>query len=294
MIVGDSNFSLKKAFYVAEGEFIKWIFNPKLLLFAMMFLFIYDYVVKEMVKAAAEMNTKLMVLEPFIAICNSSLLLLVMPSVYLSLMGDFPKVDGNSMYYIQRVGKQNWLMGQLIFSVMTSVTFVFAMVGCSCLSILGKSYGLNIWSDVVTKYVTFHPEKSQSLVANFITGRLYNNLKPVEAFWLSVGFMILYMILIALFLMLWFTIGKRTAGIAVTGAVICIGSAFAETQSSLKWFFPVSHTLSWMHYDSVYNLQYFDVRLSFFYFLILIVLIYGISGFLMERYDFTKISDMEE
>ena len=46
MIVGDSNFSLKKAFYVAEGEFIKWIFNPKLLLFAMMFLFIYDYVVK--------------------------------------------------------------------------------------------------------------------------------------------------------------------------------------------------------------------------------------------------------
>lgn len=140
--MGDSNFSLKKAFYVAEGEFIKWIFNPKLLLFAMMFLFIYDYVVKEMVKAAAEMNTKLMVLEPFIAICNSSLLLLVMPSVYLSLMGDFPKVDGNSMYYIQRVGKQNWLMGQLIFSVMTSVTFVFAMVGCSCLSILGKSYGL--------------------------------------------------------------------------------------------------------------------------------------------------------
>lgn len=292
--MGDSNFSIKKSFYVAEAEFIKWICNPKLLMFAMMFLFIYDYVIKEMVKVAVEMNTKLMVLEPFIAICNSSLLLLVMPSVYLSLMGDFPEVDANSMYYIQRVGKQNWMMGQFFFSVMTAVTFVFTMVGCSCLSIIGRSYGFNTWSDVVTKYVTFHPDKSQSLVANFITGRLYNNLKPIEAFWLSVGFMILYMILIAMLLMLWFTIGKRTAGIAVTCAVICIGSALAETGSDLKWIFPVSHTLSWMHYDSIYNFQYFDVRLSFLYFLILIVMIYVISGLFMERYDFSKISDMEE
>ncbi|MGN0375190.1 MAG: hypothetical protein ACI4EN_06775, partial [Butyrivibrio sp.] len=285
---------VKKSFNLAKTEYVKWICNPKMLMFAVMIIFIYDYIIKEMLKAASNMNTGLMILEPFIAICNSTLLLLIMPAVYMALMGDFPKVDGNSMYYIQRVGKQNWMFGQFIFSVMASVTFVVSTVLCSSVCVLGNCFTYNKWSEVATKFVKYNPEQSQSLLAILFTGRLYNNLSPVEAFALSAGLMTLYLILISMLLLMGFTIGKRTAGIAVTGMVICAGSALVEVGSSFKWVFPASHTLPWVHYNLIYNKQYFDIRLSFIYFVVFIIILYLVSSRLIERYDFSKISEMEE
>ncbi len=289
-----SAFSLKKCFHIAKGEYVKWICNPKLTLFAIMFLYIYDAMITKMVQAANDLNTELMVLEPFIAICNSSLLLLVLPSVYIGLMGDFPRLDGNSMFYLQRCGKQNWMIGQLLFSVFASFTYLFLVFLASAGSIFFRCTYENRWSDVTTKYVKYFPEQSESMVAKLIDGRLYNNLKPVSACLLSFALMLLFLVLISMMLMSGFVIGKHAAGIAVTAALVCIGTAIVQFRSSFYWLFPTAHVLLWTHFDEIYKYQVFPIACSFLCLLVLIVLFYLISFLRIDRYDFSKIADMED
>lgn len=289
-----SLFSFAKCRNIACTEYAKWIFNPRLIIFGVMIVFIYDMVIRIMLQAADKMGTKLMITEPFVAVSNSVLLLLIMPAVFLGLMGDFPKTDGNSMFYIQRTGKVNWLTGQLIFSVMVSATFTFMVTLFSCLCIMGNCMYTNRWSDVTTKYVKTFPNENESMVVKLITGRLYNNIKPYQALFISFGMMVLYMVLISMMLLTGFAVGKRTAGIAVTSMILCIGSACVEFGGKIKWFFPVSHVLPWLHYDMVYKKQIFKMKYSVAYMVFMIVVLYLLDLLLIDRYDFSKITDMEE
>lgn len=48
-----------------------------------------------------------MVLESFIAMTNSKFLVMIIPAVFMLLISDFPKTDGNTMFYILKtVGVQ--------------------------------------------------------------------------------------------------------------------------------------------------------------------------------------------
>lgn len=285
--------SLKKCINIAASEYVKWICHPKMTLILIMFVFLYDMVIKKMLDAADAINTSLSVWEPFIAICNSSVLLLIMPSVYIALMGDFPKVDGNAMFYIQRVGKQIWILGQLLFSVMSAMTYtLIVFIGTAACNIFGAAYA-NSWSDVTTRYVKFFPNESQSMLANFITGRLYNNMKPIKAFLISFTLMTLYMVLICVMLMTGFIVEKRSIGIGITAAVVCIGSACAQFNTSFKWVFPTAHVLSWLHYDEIYRFQKFKIQYSYLYLIFGILVLYIVDTIFIQKLDFSKISDME-
>ena len=188
---------------IAKNEYIKWIRNPKMIILFVMLIFAYDYVILELTTAADKMGEKLQVLEGFIGISNSQLLLMIIPIVFVGLMGDFPRVDGNAMFYIHRVGKGNWLMGQMVFAAMASTTYLIAILGFSSLTLLGRCYVGNVWSEITTKYYLFAPNEYAGIVANLTTGRLYNNLLPIQATLHICGLMFLFLLLfLCLFLFL--------------------------------------------------------------------------------------------
>ena len=283
------NHSFRQCINVAKTEYVKWICNPKMMIFLVMMVFIYDMVIKKMVQAAGELHTEIMVLEPFVAVSNSAVLLFIIPGVYLSFMGDFPQIDGNTMFYIQRTGKRNWLFGQFLFSVMASVTFVCATLLGTCVCVVLRCSFQNRWSLVATQYVKYYPERSDSMIANFITGRMYNNLKPVEATLLSVFMMTLYMVLISMMLLTGFAIGKRTINIGVIGIIICLGSAYALSESSARWIYPTAHTLMWLHFDLIYQRQVFPVIYSVGYMVVLIIFLLAVDYLFLDSYDFSKV-----
>lgn len=125
-----------KIFRVAKNEYLKWITNPKMIIILVMLIFIYDYVIKEFVSAAGKMGVKLQALEGFIGTSNSRLLLMIIPIVFIGIMGDFPRVDHNAMFYIFRVGKINWFTGQVLFSVMASLTYIAVIAGFNIITVL--------------------------------------------------------------------------------------------------------------------------------------------------------------
>ena len=282
------------AFCVAKTEYVKWIRNPKMIILLVMLIFAYDYVVLELIEASDKMGEKLQVFEGFIGIANSQLLLMILPIVFVGLMGDFPRVDGNAMFYIHRVGKGNWLLGQVLFAVMAAGTYLLALVGFSCVTLLGRCYTGNLWSEVTTKYYIFAPNDTMSLVSNLTTGRLYNNLPPWNATLHICGLMFLFLLLISMFLLVGFVCKMRMGGIILTVGLLCLGNVLAYMENNLRWLFPTAHAIMEIHFDEIYKKPIMDMRFSYVYYLMVIVVCVMISYVAIDHYDFSRIQEMEE
>ena len=286
----DSN----KIFRVAKNEYIKWITNPKMIIALVMFVFAYDYVIKELSEASDKMGEKLQIFEGFIAISNSQLLIMIIPIVFIGLMGEFPRVDGNSMFFISRVGKVNWLLGQMMFAIMASVTYLGSLLLFSMLASVGRSYLANNWSEVTTKYYIFAPNDFKSKVAMLTTGRLYNNLTPVQSVLNIFGLMLLLMLLIAMGLLVSFVLKNKITGVIATTGLICIGNVLAYMENGVRWFFPTSHAVLEIHFDEIYRKPIMGMEWSYLYYLVLIMILFVISFVVIDRYDFSKIQELEE
>ena len=279
---------------VAKTEYVKWIRNPKMIILLVMLIFAYDYVILELIEAADKMGEKLQVLEGFIGISNSQLLLMILPIVFVGLMGDFPRVDGNAMFYIHRVGKGNWLFGQVLFAAMAAGTYLLALFGFSCLMLFGRCYAGNLWSEITTKYYLFAPNDYMSTVANLTTGRLYNNLPPWNAALHICGLMFLFLLFISMLLLVGFVCKLRIGGIIVSVGLLCLGNVLAYMENGIRWIFPTAHAIMEIHFDEIYKKPIMDMRFSYIYFLILILVCVMISYIAIDHYDFSRIQEMEE
>ena len=81
-----STFSFKKSFKFASSEYVHWITNPKLIILSMMIVFIYEFDIRPLVDAAELMNVKLSILEPFVTIGSSGVIMMILPIMYLVIM----------------------------------------------------------------------------------------------------------------------------------------------------------------------------------------------------------------
>lgn len=283
-----------KVFRVAKTEYVKWIRNPKMIILLVMLIFAYDYVILELTTAADKMGEQLQIFEGFIGISNSQLLLMIIPIVFVGLMGDFPRVDGNAMFYIYRIGKSNWILGQMVFAMMAAGTYLLALIGFSCLTLWGRCYAENRWSEITTKYYLFAPNDYMSTVANLTTGRLYNNLPPWNAVLHICGLMFLFLLLISMMLLTGFVCKMRVGAIILTVGLLCLGNVLAYMENNIRWFFPTVHAILEIHFDEIYKKPIMDLCVSYIYYLVCIIAGVLISYMTIERYDFSRIQEMEE
>jgi len=281
-------------FRVAKTEYVKWIRNPKMIILLVMLIFAYDYVILELIEAADKMGEKLQVFEGFIGISNSQLLLMILPIVFVGLMGDFPRVDGNAMFYIHRVGKGNWLLGQVVFAAMAAGTYLASLIGFSCFMLFSRCYTGNLWSEITTKYYLFAPNDTMSMVANLTTGRLYNNLPPCNAVLHICGLMFLFLLLISMLLLTGFVCKMRIGGIVLTVGLLCLGNVLAYMENNIRWLFPTAHAILEIHFDEIYKKPIMDMRFSYIYYLVLILVCVMVSYIAIDHYDFSRIQEMEE
>jgi len=219
---------------------------------------------------------------------------MIIPIVFVGLMGDFPRVDGNALFYIHRVGKTNWLMGQILFAVMASATYLLALLGFSVVTFAGRCFVTNIWSEVTTKYYIFAPNDYASRVANLTTGRLYNNLPPVSAALHIWGLMFLFLVLISMMLLVGFVCKARVGGIIATTGILCLGNVLAYMENNIRWLFPTAHAILEIHFDEIYKTPIMDIRLSYIYYIVLIIVLFVAAYLSIDNYDFSKIQELEE
>ena len=170
---------------VFRREYIEWITNPRMLMCVVLVVMVREIVLLPMRNLSMGMGQPINAMEPVIAVANSGVLLLLMPLVYLVIMADFPRVSGNTYFYLTRTGRINWIMGQIVFQIVSLLTYLLFVIISTLVQTVSFSFLINGWSLVVTE-----SDKSSAMY-DLIPMNLYNQMSPYEAF--AISYLLLFM-----------------------------------------------------------------------------------------------------
>jgi hypothetical protein len=249
-------------------------------------IFIWNFAVSPLVKLSVEMNSPLNIVEPFIAVINSKALSLIIPSVFLVLISDYPRIDRNSLFMLQRVNKNEWVIGQVIFFIFADITYLlFTFLSC-ILPLQTKAFFINGWSLVVTKYAFLFPDKASSFAATLITKELYNQMPPFESVMSSFLLAFMYLLFISMLLLLFYVVNIKKLGIVASVSIIAVGSALCIIKATGMWVFPAAHTMLYLHFTQYFKEPVLSIRTSFLYFAGLLIIIFILCLIFIKFTDF--------
>lgn len=284
--------SIKTSVKCAKTDFIKWAFNSRMIILAVLAVFIYVCAAQPLTENSALMGKPPNVIEPYIAALNSGVLLLIIPLGFLAISSDFPKIDGSAMFGLVRTGRLNWFFGQLINLVMMSAAYLAFIFAASALPAAYCGYFGADWSEVTLYFGLEFPEQSQNFGALLLPKNLFNHLSLGNAALQSTLFVFLYLILLGMIMMCFTVFGKKTAGVIVCGGLIAVGSALCSIRSSLMWVLPMANSVVWLHYTEFRREPFYPIWCSGVYFGALIVPLTLMSLIRLKKFD-CSASDTE-
>ena len=283
--------SLSKMWSVARCEYIKWITNPRNIIVIVLLIFIKTLFIDTLAQRADRYGSPMNVLEPFIAVGNSWVAVLLLPSVFLVLMSDFPKFDGNSLFVICRSGKQNWLYGQALFALMAVASYIAVVF----LAVVGMSVGNTVfnssWSEVTRFYAAKFPDEMNTFATLLLPENLYNQLDPICTMVHTLVLIVLYLFLLSLVLLICRISSGKMTGIFICTAVIALGVATCALGNDLMWLFPMSNSIIWMHYTEIIREPIKPIWYSYLYFVIADILLVTACTLRIKRLSVSLLSE---
>lgn len=285
------NKSIKCVFEVAKCEYIKWITNPRIIIVPILLIFMRILAVEPLIERAEKFGDALDRMEPFVAIGNSGMLVMLIPCVFLVLISDYPKVTGNTLYFLQRTGRFNWFIGQVIFLIMAILTYLCVVFVGSLLMTNGKFMGE--WSEVTTKYNAYFPEETGSFSSKLLPSNLYNQIPLQLAVVQTLIMLCAYLFLICMIVYLFKLKHIQTMGLLVAIFVIAAGVVTCSLKTDIMWKFPMANTIIWLHYDTILDTSQNPVWFSVIYFLVSNSVLLGLNFFLIHKMEFVNIEQVE-
>lgn len=281
--------NIKVSLKCAKTDFIKWALNSRMIILAVLVVFIYICAVQPLKENAALMGKPLNVIEPYIAALNSGSLLLIIPLGFLAISSDFPKIDGSAMFGLVRTGRVNWFCGQLLSLVMMSTAYLAFIFTASTIPTAFVSVWDTNWSDVAMRFSVEFPEEAQNFGALLLPKNLFNHLSLTGAALQSTLFVFIYIILLGMIMMCFTILGKKTLGVIVCGGLISVGSALCSIRASLMWALPMANSVVWLHYTEFRRAPFYPIWCSVVYFAVLFVLLIVLSLLRLKKFDCSAI-----
>lgn len=264
-ISGSHRHSGKIALHISSLEFNKWFRSSRLIILAVIAVFIQVQIVNPLSQCVELMGEPVSIPEGFLALSNSGLILLILPLLFLVLIADFPQKDGAHLFCQIRCSKKSWVTGQILFAAKSSLFLLVFLFAITC--ILMSKCGSWQWdySHAVTHFAATYPDQSSSYIVQLVPGNLYQQISFGMALLHSACLMYLHFMMIALIILLCFLCHKKLTGILINAALIILGTITCEVKMNTMWLFPLSHTISWVHYQEYLNEMLFPMWGSYLY-----------------------------
>lgn len=278
--------NLRKIWGVARTEFVGWVTNPRVIILGVLLIFIRTLAIDPLTARAERFGDTMIVFEPFIAVGNSGALTLFIPLVFLVLFSDYPKLGGNSLFYISRTGKTAWLCGQILFLIMAVTAFLGAIFAASML-FSGGHFGTE-WSEAVRKYAARFPEEAYNFDSQLLPSNLYNQIPMMTALWQTSVLLAENLLVYALIIYLLKMMFSSSVGLAGALIVMALGTATTSLYSPIKWAFPTANAIIWLHYEEILRAEIYPMWASFAYFAVLLAALIGGNFIALKRLKFTE------
>ena len=286
------NFSLKQAFSCEVTEFVKWVCDARMVIVAVLLIFINNFAVSPLTNNAELMGEPLNILEPFIAVANSEILILIIPIVFLTLIADYPKVDTNTVFYIVRIGRANWFVGQVLKLVFMIVSYLAVIFLGTVLPMLSKGFWYNGWSNVATGFVKMFPDRRGDFGVALLPENLYNQLSVFEAAVKSYLLVAAYLMIIGLILLVFSLFKRKTLGFIICGGMISLGMAFSAIRTNLMWTMPMANSITWLHYTKYFKKPIMPMSFSVIYLLVLIAVLLVFGGIAISKFNYDNVTEV--
>ena len=285
-------FNLRQCFACAKTEYIKWICDARMVILGVLLIFIYNFAIQPLLQNAEKMNEPLNMLEPFIAVANSGAVLMIIPLVFMTLIADFPKIDNNTVFYIMRIGRKNWLTGQIIKLVMMAASYLAVIFVGSVVPMITRGFWYNGWSNVVTNFKNVFPEQSMNFGVQLVPENLYNQLTVFEAAVKSYLLVFAYLMIIGLILLSLSLIKHKTLGFVSCGAVIALGTAFCSIKTSLMWTMPMANSIIWLHFTKYFRVPEVSIAFSVVYLVTFVLALIIFCYIMIGRFNYDNVSEI--
>lgn len=279
--------NLKQIFMIAKSEFLSWITNPRIIIVGILLIFMKAIIITPLAARADKFGDKLIIFEPFISVGNSSVLLLFIPFTFLVLLSDYPRLEGNTLFFISRTGKRNWFLGQLLF--IFAAVFVFLLfVMLSSILLAGGRFDTS-WSDAVTKYNARFPNEAFNFDSLLLPSNLYNQISMIPALIETFLFLAAYLIVLSLIIYLFkIMFNSGTVGLISGLTVLGLGLVTYSINSDLRWAFPMANAIVCSHYEVISSHPVYPMWCSYLYFGILIPILIIMNLIAIKRMKLTE------
>lgn len=285
-----NKFRIKSIFSIANAEYVKWITNPRIIIVGVLFIFMRTLAVEPLLERAEKFGGHLNFLEPFAAIGNSGMLVMLMPCVFLILVSDYPVISGNTLFLLQRTGKLNWFLGQLVFMIYAIFTYIGTILVVSVLT-SGGDLG-TLWSEVVRKYNYVYPNESGNYASELLPSNLYNQIPLLTAILHTIILMAAYLFVLVLVLYLFKILHIQSAGVFAVFTIVGLGVASCSLKTKVMWAFPMANTIIWLHYEEILREPIYPIWASFLYFAIAIAVLLTVSLIALKKMQFINIEQI--
>lgn len=275
---------------IARSEYLCWITNPRIIIVGVLFIFMRTLAVEPLLERAEKMSVSLTVFEPFVSIGNSGMLVLLMPCVFLILISDYPIISRNTLLFIQRTGKFNWFLGQLLFIILA----IFSYMGTLFLFSIATSKGeFRIeWSETVRMYSSRFPDEYNSFASELLPSNLYNQIPLITSVLQTFFLMSAYLFVLVLILYLFKLMGIKSAGVFAVFTVVGLGVATCSLKTSAMWYFPMANTIVWLHYTEILRDPVIQISKSYLYFTVIIIGLFICNLVALKKLQFTNIEQV--
>ncbi len=278
----------------ARMEYSLWLTNPRMSILLVLLVLIHSMVIQPLAQAGGQIGVRFHLLEPLAALCNSTLILLILPLGFLVLMAGFPRMDRGFLLQLYRVGRLNWVLGELLYLCMAAATYLgVVLLGTALCSLPYAPITSPGWSAVATDYVDILGESALKSAIALLPKNLYQQMGPGAAVAGSFLLLFLCLVLMGAILLAASLLRINSLGIAVDAALLLVGAGFVILDSPWMWGFPCAHALIWLHYNPYFRTPVCPLWVSGLYFLLGAALMTALACVTAKQRSFNSMLEFD-
>lgn len=267
---------IRQIWLVALGNFRRWRRNPRIFLVFCLGFVVCFLLSDKVLTFAGEHDTILQIMEPFIWTFGDANSILVLSLLLMLLFADMPNLGNEVPFYLVRINRKIWILGQAVYLVGATFLFVSFTFLSTCMLAGNRSYTANLWSETAA-ILGYSGIGSKIAVPAFV--KVLELSFPYRCTLHIYGLMLGYALLMSsliLYLNLWNKKMGMVGGMIFSGFGFLLNPQFISNVLHLPkeqmrlahiafgWLSPLNHATYYMHNFGYDNLPKLWVSYLFF------------------------------
>lgn len=284
--------SLHKIFGLFERNWKELLKSPKMFAILISITWLIANMVLPYMDVAKETGEVYNLLEPYLLMFNVVRAMIIIPISYLLWICDYPKAGNEHMYSITRMGKKNWLLGQILFMLSAGFLYLFLLFVISCLICQKNAFLFNGYSGFMQRLSSDYASMNEiNGVGIAVKDTLYCHFRPYLAVASNVGMMLLYMLWSSLIQIIFVLQHKKAFGVIINISLIGIGYVTSFFRWNIQWIFPYGNIMLGSHFKYAFSEEIVPLWYSVTYFITGAILLYIVARKCLKEYSFFGLGE---